>query len=217
MTDSLIIEKATEELEMMSWAITEQFLEVHKVVYFENKPKVARVDREKENLATVYFEVEEEKFFLAVYLQLDPTVLICGVSTEPFHSVYFRASSDKLSMNELSHFTKLTSTGGRNKGDNKNPNGEIVWKESTIFFEPNPEVDEFGNKLTKLLDYLEQDIDGVEKLVRNAGGYIQVYSCFHNGNTMIGGHQISKDQINRMSKLNLEIDFDISAQGNFYK
>jgi hypothetical protein len=123
-----------------------------------------------------------------------------------------------LDLQELAKLTNLTSTDGRNIGDKKHPNsGAIVWKESTIFFEPNPEADEFEDKLTKLLDYLEQDIEGVEKLVKNAGGYIQVYSCFHNGNTAIGGHYINKDQIKRMSKLNLEIDFDISAQGNFFK
>jgi hypothetical protein len=34
---------------------------------------------------------------------------------------------------------------------------------------------------------------------------------------MIGGHHIEKDQIKRMSNLNIEIDFDISAEGNFFK
>ena len=77
-------------------------------------------------------------------------------------------------------------------------------------------TDEFEDKLTKLLDYLEQDNEGVEKLVNDAGGYIQVYSSFHNGNTMIGGHHLEKDHIKRLSKLNLEIDFDISADGNFF-
>jgi hypothetical protein len=47
--------------------VMEQFLEIHKVVYVNNKPKIARVDRDKENIAIVYFNVEDEKFFLAVY------------------------------------------------------------------------------------------------------------------------------------------------------
>ena len=120
-------------------------------------------------------------------------------------------------MKELSELTKLTLTRGINKGDKKNPDGgKIEWKESSIFIEPNPEADEFEDKLTKLLGYLECDSEGIRKLVSNANGHIQVYSSFHNGNTMIGGHHLEKDHIKKLSKLNLEIDFDISANGNFF-
>jgi hypothetical protein len=218
MTDTLIIEKAIEEVETKTFGVTEQFLAIHKLVYVDNKPKIARVDTDKEDEAIVYLEVEDEKFFLAVYVDTKPNIKVRWVNTEPFHSVYFRASSDTLSLKELSELTKLTPTSGRNKGDKKRPDtkSDIVWKFSTIDFEPNPEADEFEDKLTKLLDFLEEDKDGIEKLVTNAGGYIQVYSSFHNGNTLIGGHHIDKNQIKRMSQLNLEIDFDISADGNFF-
>jgi hypothetical protein len=110
--------------------------------------------------------------------------------------------------------TKLKATGGHNKGDQRGQN--VLWKWSSISFEPNPEADEFEDKLTKLLNYLEQDREGVEKLVNNANGHIQVYSSFHNGNTLIGGHHIDKDHIRRMGKLNLEIDFDINADGHLF-
>lgn len=42
----------------------------------------------------------------------------------------------------------------------------------------------------------------------------QVASSFHNGNTMLGGHHLDKDIIKRMAALNLEIDFDLYADGN---
>jgi Domain of unknown function (DUF4279) len=218
MVNSLIIEKATEELEAKTLGVTNQFLEIHKVIYVDNKPKIARIDTDKQGEAIVYFNVEGEKFFLAVYVDLIPIVSVRWVNTEPYHSVYFSASSDKLSLQELSALTNLTSTGARNKGDKKRTDGgsEMVWKESSIFIEPNPEADEFEDKLTKLLDYLEQDKKGIEELVNNANGYIQVYSSFHNGNTMIGGHHLDKNHIERMDRLNLEIDFDISADGNFF-
>jgi len=218
MTDSLIIEKAIEEVETKAFAVTEQFLKIRKIVYADNKPSIARVDTDKEDEAIVYFNVVDERFFLAIAVGIKPNVSVGWVNTEPFHSVYFRASSDNLSLVELSQLTKLKSTGGRNKGDKKRPeNGtDIFWKQSTIDFEPNPEADQFEDKLNKLLDYLEQDKKGVEQLVNNAGGHIQVYSSFHNGNTMVGGHHIDKEQIKRMSNLSLAIDFDISADGNFF-
>jgi len=220
MADTLIIQRATEELEARTFGMTEQFLEIHEVVHADGAPTVARVDTEKtDGTAIVYFPIVDQKFYLAIYLDTVPNVSVRWVGTEPYHSVYFRASSDKLSLQELAGLTKLTSTRGRNKGDSKNPNSraDIRWKQSTIDFEPHPEADEFEDKLTKLLRFLEQDEEGVGNLVNKANGYIQVYSSFHNGNTMIGGHHIELDHIKRMSKLNIEIDFDISADGNFFK
>jgi len=218
MTDPIIIEKAIEEIETKTLGMTEQFLSIHKLVYIDNKQKIARVDTDKLDEAIVYFDVEDEKFFLAVYVDLKPNISVRWTNTEPYHSVYLRASSDNLSLNDLSLLTSLTSTRGRNKGDKRNPNnGTVEWKYSTIDFEPNPEPDEFEDKLTKLLDHLEKDRNGIEKLVQKADYCcIHVYSSFHNGNTMLGGHHIKRDHIKRMSKLNLEIDFDISADGNFF-
>lgn len=220
MTHTLIIQKAIEELVTKSFGVTEQFLAIHQVANTDGVPMVARVDTEKEDgTVIVYFPIVDQKFSLAIYLDTVPTVSVRWVDIKPYHSVYFRASSDSFSLQELAALTKLTFTRGRNKGDRKNPKGEteICWKESTIDFEPNPEVDEFEDKLTKLLTFLEQDEVGVKNLVDKADGYIQVYSSFHNGNTLIGGHHLNLDHIKRMSKLNLEIDFDISADGNFFK
>ncbi|MFI5453230.1 DUF4279 domain-containing protein [Pedobacter sp. UC225_61] len=214
MTDELIIKLAIDEIENRTLGVTEQFLEIHQLVYTDNKPSIARVDTERDDEAIVYFKVEGEKFFLVVYFDIKPTISLRSVNIEAYHSVYFRAFSDTLSLQQLSELTKLSSTYGRNKGDIRGGNG--VWKESTIDFEPNPEADEFEDKLDKLLDYLEQDEEGVKNLIKNAGGYIQVYSSFHNGNTMIGGHRIKKQQIKRMGRLNLAIDFDSSADGNFF-
>jgi Domain of unknown function (DUF4279) len=217
MSDRLIIEKAIEEVEIKNFAVTEQFLEIHKLIYDNNKPKIARIDIEKDDEAIVYFYVKDEKFFLAVYLDIKPNIKVRWTNTEPYHSVYFWASSESLSLIELSGLTRLTIKGGKNKGDKKNPNNEKVkWKESSIIIEPNPEADEFKDKLTKLLDYLETDSEGIKKLVDKANGYIQVYSSFHNGNTLIGGHHLEKEHIKKLSKLNLEIDFDISADGFFF-
>jgi hypothetical protein len=215
MTDTLIIEKAIEEIETKTFGVTEQFLKIHEIVYDDNKLKVARVDKESgDGTAIVYFPVKDEKFYLAVYIDTEPEISVRHVNIEAYHSVYFKAISETFSFDKLSGMTKLKATGGHNKGDKRGQN--VLWKWSSISFEPNPEADEFEDKLTKLLNYLEQDREGVEKLVNNANGHIQVYSSFHNGNTLIGGHHIDKDHIRRMGKLNLEIDFDINADGHLF-
>ena len=220
MTDTLIIEKAIEEVETKTLDVTEQFLEIHQIVYENDNPKIARIDREKEDgTAIVYFPIKGEKFYLAVYLDTTPEVSVKWVQTENYNCVYFRAYSDKLSLEQLSKMTILKSTGGRSKGDPKRPidGAGILWKESTIFFEPNPEADEFEDKLKKLLNYLEQDKIGVTKIVNQASGYIQVAIEFHNGNTMLGGPHINLMNIKRLADLNLEIDFDLYVGGNKFK
>lgn len=75
----------------------------------------------------------------------------------------------------------------------------------------------FEIKLKQLLDFLEQDKEGIANLANNANGHIQVTINFHNSNTMLGGPMIDKNNIKRISALNLEIDFDLYAKGNFFK
>lgn len=62
---------------------------------------------------------------------------------------------------------KLKATDSWNKGDLKR-NGKLSYKYSYINFLPNPEPDSFEDKLRKLLDYLEQDKDGIRHLVKEA-------------------------------------------------
>ena len=217
MTDTLIIQKATEEIEAKTFGVTEQFLEVHQIEYLDGKPKVARVDTEKgDGTAIVYFPVIDEKFYVAVYLNTHPEISVRHVNTEPFHSVYFRTTSEILSFNELSALTKLKPTGGWDKGEKKKF-GNSAYKFASLTFEPNPEADEFDDKIKKLLDFLEQDKEGINTLVDKANGYIQVATSFHNGNTMLGGYHLDKNIIKRLGLLNLEIDFDIYADGNKFK
>ena len=218
MIDNLIIEKAIEEIEVKNLGVTQQFLEIHNIAYVNDKPQITRVDRDNKDEAIVYFNVEGEMFYFTVYVDLKPTVSVRWTGTEPHHSVKFIANSDKHSMEELSALTNLTPSKGVNKGDRKNPaNDKVLYKESYILIEPNREADDFDDKLMQLLNYLEQDKKGIEKLIRNANCYISVGSTFHNGNTMLGGFHINAEQIKRMGELNLAIDFDIYADGNFFK
>jgi hypothetical protein len=71
--------------------------------------------------------------------------------------------------------------------------------------------------LKKMLTFLEQDVDGVRALVDKARGYVQITSVFHNGNTSLSGLHLDKECIRRLAALNLEIDFDLYAEGNFYR
>ena len=96
-------------------------------------------------------------------------------------------------------------------------NGKSNHEFSHLAILPNPEPGSFEDKLKKLLSYLEQDRDGIKRLVDNANGYIQVAMDIHNGNGMIGGPNIDTDDIKRMNNLGLSINFDLYVGGNSFR
>ena len=215
----IFIQYANNEIESKTIGFTEQLLNIHQVVYSNGKPKIARVDTDKpDGTVIVYYHIVDQTFYLAIYINTIPEPTVRAVTTEPYHSVYLRADSETLSLSEQEKFSVLPATGGRNKGDKKSKtSATATWKASTIFFEPNTEADEFEDKLEKLLIFLEGDKTGLNRLVSEADAYIQLYSSFHNGNTLLGGHHINKDLVKRMAALNLAIDFDISIEGTSFK
>jgi hypothetical protein len=219
MMDEEIIKIAIQEIEIKSWGITEQFLEVHDVVRIDGVPKLGRIDKDKPGgMAIAYFPVKDEKFYFAIHIHsslIGPPGIV-GIGTECFNDISFQASSETIDFDELASLTNLKSTSGWHKGDLRR-SGKATYKNALIRFTPNPEPDEFEDKLKKLLDFLEQDSTGIKKLIDFAEGHIQATIIFHNGNTMLGGPHIDKESIKRMAAFNLEIDFDLYAEGKFFK
>lgn len=180
-------------------------------------PKFLEFDTENDDgTAVVYFPIKDEKFYLAVWIDTEPEISVRAVGTENYNAVYLRVISDELNFQELSSLTKLQPTGGWSKGDARKL-GKAFYNFSALHYEPNPEPDEFEHKLRKLLDFLETDKDGIVALADKSSVHIQVATIFHNGNTMLGGHHLDKNIIKSLATLNLEVDFDLYAEGNFFK
>ncbi len=218
MFEDKIIHKAIEEIESKTWGVTQQFLDIHQVVYLGNKPKVERVDLDKrDGTAIVYFPVKEERFYLAIYIEINPEPEVSSIYIEPYTSVCFSAGSETVELETLSGMTTLVPTSVWRKGDPIREGKPMLHKNNRIRFEPTPGPDEFGDKMRNLLDFLETDKVGVKNLVKKAEGYIQVAMEFHNGNSMLGGPHIGKETVKRMAALNLEIDFDLYVSGKKYK
>jgi hypothetical protein len=216
MTDKEVKEIIAVEFLYKTLATTEQFLEIHSPVYFDNSINIARIDREgDEGVITAYLPVIGERFYFAVYIDAE-SKQIFNIGSESWNRVYFRAHSEIKTEDELKSLTELKPTKSWNKGDLRE-NKKKKEKVSYVEFFPNPEPDEFEDKLKKLLDFLEQDELGIRELVDKAEGYIQVAMDIHNGNGMIGGPTISLDCISRMKNLGLEINFDMYVGGNSFK
>jgi hypothetical protein len=215
-----LIAAATAEIAQPTLSVTRQFLTIHAVAYEAGSPKVAGVDWHKEKkLGIVYFAVEKEKFYLAISLSAAQP----GFQPAPqwmwaqeWNRIAFRAASEILTSQQLMALTTLKPTAGWEKGSQRKGAG-AKHNYSSIEFVPHPEPGEFGVMLKKLLDFLAQDAEGVRALVDKAAGYVQITSVFHNGNTTLSGLHLDKECIQRLATLNLEIDFDLYAEGNFYR
>jgi hypothetical protein len=216
MNDDQVIELIEKEFNEKTLGVTEQYLEIHSPIYADKKLKIDRIDREtNDDRIVAYLPVLDERFYFAVYINTLSNE-ITGVGTEAFHNVYFRATSEALSADQLKEMTKLKATDSWNKGDLRK-NTKSTHKFSHLAILPNPEPDAFEDKLKKLLNHLEQDKDGIKRLVDNANGYIQVAMDIHNGNGMISGPNIDADDIKRMNDLGLSIDFDLYVGGNSFR
>ena len=213
MTDEQIIDIVSKELRDKTHGVTEQYLAVHQPIYKDNQLVVSRIDKDtyKESII-IYFPVADEKFYFTAIIGKEDHKF-WSLNTEPWHRVHFTVTSDTKTLTDLASFTKLKYTDGFSNGDLR-PNGKSKYNFSRINFLPNPEPDTFENKLRHLLDFLETDKEGVKKLSDIANGYISVAMEIHDANGMIGGPNIDKDSVRRMSELNLSIDFDLYLSGH---
>ena len=81
--------------------MSEQYLEIHNPIYADNKLKVDRIDRDsKDEMIIAYLPVLDEKFYFAVYIDTKSNE-ITSVGTEAYHRVYFKATSETLTADEL--------------------------------------------------------------------------------------------------------------------
>ena len=216
MSDEEITFLIDKELKEKTLGVTEQYLEIHRPLYTNGKLKIERIDREREdNVVIAYLPVAEEVFFFTVFVDTSNSEII-NMGTESFNKVYFHASSENLSKIQLESICSLAATEGRNKGDLRGLTGLVKYKYSYVNYLPNPEPDSIVDKLEKLLNFLEEDKEGVRRLVEEANGYIQVAMDIHNANGMIGGPFISRKMVERMNNLGLAIDFDLYVGGNSF-
>ena len=215
MTDEQAITLIEKEFKDKTFGVTEQYLEIHAPIYINNELQVARIDRDHDKLIIAYLPVQDERFYFAVYINGDSDEII-SIDTEPAHWVYFFATSNNLSETELKAMCSLSVYESWNKGDLKR-NGRSAHQNSGLKIMPNSEPDEFEDKLDKLLTYLETDKNGISELVEKAECYIQVAMDIHNGNGMIGGPNISRENVSRMHNLGLSINFDLYVGGNSFR
>jgi hypothetical protein len=103
-------------------AMTEQFLAVNTIVFKEHEPVVADVIlREEEQMAEVYFPIEEERYYFVVYLDVEPHIALRTTGMSAGNRVYFFAKSAELPVDELVAMAGVEPTRTWGKGGKRKP------------------------------------------------------------------------------------------------
>jgi hypothetical protein len=208
------INKAIDEINTQSNSLTKQYLEVLKIVRENGLAKVARIENNKDTV-TVYLPIESEHFYLAIHFDSKEKSVVRFVDIQSGNRVYFRVTSDTVSLEELSSKTTLSPIEGFTKGQLKE-NKKSNYNFSALHFDPyKNEAYEMEYKIELLLNELEKDKEGVKYLTDNFNGHIAVASYRYTDN--FGGIHLTKKMIHRLQQLGLAIDFDIYVGGRLLK
>jgi hypothetical protein len=204
----------TDELLNPTFEMTRQYLKILEVKYEDDKPKITKIDFDKnQNRATAYVEVKNESFYLEFVFDTTDTICLTGLVTIPFVGISFMPTSEKLTTDELLKITSIKPTKTITKGDFFS-NGKFEYTYNGLEFESFSEPGRLERKLKYLLDILETDIEGIKQLsIQTSTKEIFVTIVYHFGNGNFTGLYLDNEILNRVTRLGLELTFDIYATG----
>lgn len=201
-----------EELLNPTFEMTRQYLKILEVEYEGNKPKIVKIDIQ-ENQSIAYVEVKNESFYLEFICDTTDDIEIIDVDTFPFIRVGYTLTSEELTTGKLLNITSIKPTRTFKKGDFFS-NGKFESTCNGLEFETFSEPGPLESKIKYLLDILEADNKGIKELSKQTGcNNIFVTIVFHIGNGNFTGLYLESHIINRLSKLGLQLTFDIYSSG----
>ncbi len=186
-------------------------LHLHELVYEDSSPVPERVGID--DFATthaVYFKVKEQPYFFAIYINKE-SLSVNGAGTENGNQIYFTATSEQLSLEEMSNYLSLSPLTGWNKGDLRR-SGKSRHSFSRLIFDPfESNAYDFEGKLRILLEFLQNDHTGIKRLAKHADTYISAsHYMFVGGNK---GLVFPANLIQRIHNLNLGMSIEQGVYG----
>lgn len=213
-----IIDIITDELLNPTFEMTRQYLKILEVKYEDNKPKIAKIDfQENQNQAIAYVEVKNESFYLEFVFDTTENIELTGVDTYPFVGISYMPTSKEFTTEELLKIITFSPTRAITKGDFFS-NGKFKYTYNGLVFETFSEPGRLERKIKYLLDILETDLEGIIRLSKlTSTRPLFVTIVYHIGNGNFTGLYLESDIVDRLSKLGLELTFDIYATGNKFQ
>jgi Domain of unknown function (DUF4279) len=203
-----------DELLNPTFEMTRQYLKILEVKYEGNKPKITKIEfNENQNQATAYIEVKNEIFYLEFVFDTTDTIQLTSVDTLPFVKISFMPTSKSLTTEELLTIISVKPSKTITKDDSFS-NGKFEYTYNGLEFETFSEPGRLEKKLKYLLDILETDLEGIKQLSKQTCTKdIFVTIVYHIGNGNFTGLCLDNETLNRVTRLGLELTFDIYATG----
>jgi Domain of unknown function (DUF4279) len=203
---------AIQEILHPTFEVTKQYLQVNEIEFENDKPKVERIELDDaNNLATVYFPIKSQNYFLQISMAQLPQPIVDFVQMISGHSISLTATSYRLSYEELSRDLPLMPLHGWSKGDIKK-NGKTHYEFSRISFNPfTSEAYELEHLISLMITQLEEQADAVRLLTEKANTCISI--CRYQYISANAGQHFSAEVIARLARLNLSVDIDTYIVG----
>lgn len=201
---------AIKEILHPTFAVTEQYLEVHKITRKNAEIVVARIDMDEPNQVVVYLPLENQKYYLAIYLSKEKKPSIQAVTIQAGSYVYICATSNETSLEEMMNIAKVTPISTGRKGDviRKDIKHKVNRIKLGIGYD---DPDEIDHKVKKLLDYLEPYQDDIRKLTEKAT--VELIIAYFGYSSQMWGIALDETIVQRLAKMNLSVDIDLYAAG----
>lgn len=203
------IECAMREIEEQSFELTKQYLKANTVQEENNQYAIERISEQTEDI-TIYFNIYKEKYYLGICIDRK-TIEVTWVFIENSNECYLTASSDTLSLEELSRYLPFKHSKGWSKGE-INKNGKSRHAFSRIFFEILPShCYDTEEALNLSLDHLARYKEEIAQLSKKSNVCLSI--CKHQYLSANAGLHLSASLIRRLSEFNLAVDIDTYIVG----
>lgn len=206
LNEQAIREAAIAEILHPTLSITRQLLETNKVVLKEHVPIVEDVIlREDEQKAQVYFPITGERYYLVIYLHVEPRIVLKWTGISAGNRVYFCATSTERQTHDLVALAGAEPTRTWEKGKHIKHNG----------FEILPSFKETGDvedKLRILINLLLPYTANIHALSAIADVGINI--AYWGYKEQMSGIHFATDILQRLAVLNLSVDVDLYASGS---
>lgn len=178
---------------------------MNRVVFKEQVPVIADVIfREEEQSAEVYFPIEEERYYLVVFLGGEPQIVPRMTVMSAGNRVYFYAKSTEHRVSELIALVGIEPTRTWEKRKSIRHYGIEVCPYAK-------ETGEVEDKLRTLISVLLPFTDNIHVLSTKAGVGINI--AYWGYKEQMWGIHFGTDIIQGLAVLNLSVDVDLYASG----
>lgn len=212
-TDGWIRRMAIGEVLNPTFELTKQYLAVNRLVCADGEPVIEDVIVNEDG-AEVYFAVDGERYYFAIYLDLSPEGIpsLRWMGTSAGNTVELQVASEDIPLSDLLTLVDITPTREWDKGQLKPPPYQpgSVYKFSSFLYTPTPKrTGDVEEKLRALVEVLMPQRDRVRRLNEVATAGITVgYSGYVSD--MLGFY-FGPELLSAIGELNLSLDLDLYA------